>query len=975
MCRRYIVSLLTAISVVSSLHKGCDYIKPCKCFKTDRSGTIVDCHATKVGITKACRICKTVGNVRILDLSNNTLSHLPNNCFEHCNELEELSLAHNDISVLEIRVFKGLMRVKSLNLDSNKLIHDGHFSHINAFEYLKQLRALSIKNNLHSIDTTWSNMCDLCAVMHYIKDVDFSENNVHEIPPRCFANCSHIENLSLASNNVTEIDKYSFEDLKRLKYLNLDNNNVMPNGNLADPDMFQPLINLQELHVQKNVMIKTDTACFTYFANIAKHSLVSLRSLYLDGLPNSVFAPQFQNFTNLTEINFSGETSYCYMFTLSRETFQNTPYLAILDLSHCNLSDIYKGAFENLSELKYLNLSYNMALGFPSLRNVSYGLQFTKIEMLDYSKVYKTFGLTNQLNRCDAWYLQNTTLKELHVNSNRVASVEINGFALLPLSLEVLVAEDNKFSFGPNALQVGCITNLKRLEMSGQSYAHSMANYNSEWAINENKMDTSGGCDTKKHPSRPNCQYLKPGRLEPWKFTAPSSLEVLNYRSSNLRYEKPAFKGHLLINNTVESIDFSNNILYSWTDHFIDVRHLKRLNVSRNFGTYVSGEFFRNCPNLENLDASYNKIGPQLAKDKSGSIFQYIRNLKVLNISYNWIDHLPKDIFTHLGALEVLDLSLNKLDSLDLKFLHMNSLSTLNLQQNKLSTLPLDLMHQLDTYSKGHSKHVSVDLTNNKLDGACGNIEFLSWMIDHPQYFANINEYEFLDKGHNVISYSDLLNSFAEFQKGCQIYTTILIVSFLFIASFVLIIIGGIIHRYRWRLRYLYYMAKAKYNGYIPVRGPDDNIAYEYDVFLSYANEDYQFATGEMYTKLEEAGLSMCLHQKDFLPGSYIDENILQAIRKSRKTLILLSPSFLESKWCIYEFNMARIEGIYSRKGETVLFVVMYQEVDITLVSSEMQECLESESYLAFPHDENERPYFWRLLLQALQGPGYQQLE
>ena len=67
---------------------------------------------------------------------------------------------------------------------------------------------------------------------------------------------------------------------------------------------------------------------------------------------------------------------------------------------------------------------------------------------------------------------------------------------------------------------------------------------------------------------------------------------------------------------------------------------------------------------------------------------------------------------------------------------------------------------------------------------------------------------------------------------------------------------------------------------------------------------------------------------------------------------------------------MARMEGIYSRNGENVLFVVMYRSVDLTLVSQEMKDCLESESYLAFPHDEAENPSFGDYLYKVCKDKG-----
>ena len=880
------IILLAALKSAFSVYDGCDSIKPCICFKNDNSEVYIDCHDTKLDTEKTCIICGKIGSIRSLDLSHNSLDDLPNNCFENCHILEVLSLENNNISVLRKQVFKGLASLKTLNLDGNRLIQSGVLSNMDAFYPLKTLRIFSIRSNSHATGTTWLNICDVCMIMSNVRQLDFSDNNIHAIPSRCFAACSHLEQLSLASNNLTELNKTSFENTEMLKFLDLDNTGLTPNGILQDPELFQPLLNLRELHVQRNSKVKNDTGCYTYFANIAKNSLENLKILYLDGLPNGVFGSQFINFTHLTHVNFSGESSYCYIFSLSKESFQHTLYLTSLDLSHCNLSSIYRGTFEHLNELTYLNLSFNMALGFSTLRNVSYGLQCTKIEVLDYSKVYKTFGLSTQINGCDGWFLRNTTLKELHLNSNRMAFVGINAFALLPPTIEILTVEDNSLSFGPYVLQGGCLKNLKRIEISFQSIAHSMTNYGSEWMIKENIVDTSRHCKIKKWSSRPNCPYLKPGPIDPWKFSVPRLLNAVNYRSANLRYEKPVYTVPLALKTNVESLDLSGNILLRATDYFVELSNLKLLNLSSNFGIDISSDFFLNVPNLENFDGSNNRIGPKLADDENGTIFQHSLHLKVLNVSNNWIQHLPKNIFIYIEALEDLDLSLNKIEKLDLNFGHMKNLSVMNLQQNKLSTLPLKLMEQLDMFSKLHNKTASIDISGNEIDLSCGNFAFLSWMINHPKYFANIDEYIFRDNGHDkVITYYELLNTFEKFEKGCRTYTSIIVVSSLFITVSISIIIGGIIYRYRWRLRYMYYMTKARYNGYIPVRDRDINMAYKYDVFISYAEEDYQFATGEMYNTLADAGLSMCLHQKDFLPGTWIADNIMNAIKMSRNTL------------------------------------------------------------------------------------------
>lgn len=63
---------------------------------------------------------------------------------------------------------------------------------------------------------------------------------------------------------------------------------------------------------------------------------------------------------------------------------------------------------------------------------------------------------------------------------------------------------------------------------------------------------------------------------------------------------------------------------------------------------------------------------------------------------------------------------------------------------------------------------------------------------------------------------------------------------------------------------------------------------------------------------------------------------------------------------------MARMEEIYSRKDQAVLFVLMYEDIDTNTLSLEMLDCINSETYAKYPADQNEEPYFWEGVKQAL---------
>ena len=567
----------------------------------------------------------------------------------------------------------------------------------------------------HDTNLNTTEICKLCQKVQNITSLDLSKNGLSDIPSRCFQECYSLLQLSLASNNLSWLKTDTFLGLSKLMHLNLINNKLInKNGEISDPNFFKPFKNLETLKIGRNVNELNATAKFVYLANVAGNTLSKLRKLALDGLPNAVFDDKFLDLQYLKQIDFSGDASFCNITSLTNKSFENVPYVTHLNLSRCNLATIEAGTFEPLRLLTNLNLSHNMALGFYTLRNVAYGLQFTNIDELDYSKVYKTFGLTVQINRCDVWFLHNTTLRTLWLNSNRMASAETDAFRLLPRSLEVLHVEDNNLSVAPYILQLGCLINLKRLELNRQETSHCIRNYNNEMLIRENTKDSSGGCYTHNLPiNKTMC---------PWKFTVPTTLQTVNFRASSLRsyplitYSFPADTDVAVVPHTksLQSLDVSNNILYFWDTFPIEAEHLENLTLSDNFCTNISHGFFGHFRNLLTLDVSNNKLGPLLENDTEDSTFKYLQKVKHLNLSNNWIGYLPTKVFNNIPTVETLDLSFNRLTKINFGFEGLRELAQLYLQQNEISTLPLGLLEHFEDYSNNNQRNkISIDLSNN----------------------------------------------------------------------------------------------------------------------------------------------------------------------------------------------------------------------------------------------------------------------
>jgi hypothetical protein len=152
----------------------------------------------------------------------------------------------------------------------------------------------------------------------------------------------------------------------------------------------------------------------------------------------------------------------------------------------------------------------------------------------------------------------------------------------------------------------------------------------------------------------------------------------------------------------------------------------------------------------------------------------------------------------------------------------------------------------------------------------------------------------------------------------------------------------------------MYYVAREKYQSRVTNDDVTGQSSYRYHAFISYADNDRRFVIEMTKTLEKEYHLRLCIHHRDFIPGTGIAENITNAIHNSRQTVCIMTSYFLSSYWCMFELNMARMEAIYSRNGENVLFLVALQSRVMRDLPLHLMDLVESKSYLEYPEGERE---------------------
>ncbi|XP_071150156.1 toll-like receptor 4 [Mytilus edulis] len=408
------------------------------------------------------------------------------------------------------------------------------------------------------------------------------------------------------------------------------------------------------------------------------------------------------------------------------------------------------------------------------------------------------------------------------------------------------------------------------------------------------------------------------------------------YVNNNSFVEAIGNDEYFMMPPTLKVFDFSNNKLSKF---YFGMPYLSILNLQNNkLGAYLSTERYTNSgeTELREIDLSFNCI-----QDLSFGLFHGHEHAVNIDLSHNKLTDITFDL-SHLVSLKKLDLSYNNISGIS--------------SQNSMNTL-----HKLSKTSK-----LKIDLSNNLLKCTCENLKFVQWMNANLDLLLNKDKCMCRFDNNDVVQLTNVnVNVIVkQLEKECSSYTTLIICIAVGISIALLILSSGLVYRFRWRLRYLYYMTRHKYKVFQNIQS---YTSYKYDAFISYANEETDFVVSEVIPHLERGeNLKLCVHQRDFVPGEEITQNITNGIHQSRRTICIITRSFLDSYYCMFEFNMAKMESIYSRDGQNILFLVFYEQLrpkDLPLV---ILELVQKQSYIEYPNDEQGNVVFWKKIAESL---------
>nr|KAG5700205.1 hypothetical protein BaRGS_011048 [Batillaria attramentaria] len=167
--------------------------------------------------------------------------------------------------------------------------------------------------------------------------------------------------------------------------------------------------------------------------------------------------------------------------------------------------------------------------------------------------------------------------------------------------------------------------------------------------------------------------------------------------------------------------------------------------------------------------------------------------------------------------------------------------------------------------------------------------------------------------------------------------------------------LAALLYRYRWHIRLaLYEMFRGRGDRRHRRLQERD---FEYDVFVSFDRDDLNWVLAHLMPELEaRLGLRLCIHERDFIPGKNIVDNIADCVEQSKKVMMLFSKSFAESPWCQFELNFCLTHVM---EHDDMLVVVMLHEIPPRDLTTAMTAVMATTTYIKWVDQRDARAWFW----------------
>uniref|UniRef100_H2XZF2 TIR domain-containing protein n=2 Tax=Ciona intestinalis TaxID=7719 RepID=H2XZF2_CIOIN len=805
-------------------------------------------------------------------------------------------------------------------------------------------------NSLTQIESRSFQFC--CASVSYTTWLSFANNFLTKVGNGSFDCFVSLKNLSLQLNSLVQLEAGTFHGLYGLETLLLKSNlfKEIPYESLKRLD------NLETLDLSGNSF--RSFAFGDYFSQ--KNKPRSLKKLYLADMddlnihksPESCCGGSCRtyyevlDFRQLYNVKMDTELFRCYH--IDNLYFSDFPMLyepSILDAlrcSHVNNLHVNMGGEQakqrhiHLTDASFKGLTYQscnetivrrIGLNFAQVTEVR-KFVFSNIKGLEYIDLSK-----NQIHRVDPEAFANVdNLRGINISHNNLQSVPMIKYTYNVTLIEYIDLSWNKIfqdkiSIGIAPKRFKSIySQTKSVVLAGSWFTYAFADYGVSALESLNISHCKIGWFDLGHMSQ-----LSALRLRVMDVSYNNLLEIpIDWLKYLHHLEYFDFSGNHVVYNDEVNNAFKHHV------NLTCIKFNQVLNIEQglNTGIMFSGLMVKQ---LYFIRSNIRSI--------SSSAFTGSVHLRLLDVSYNKITGLEKNIFQTNHLLEELNLRGNQIRVLD----PPNTFSSLvNLR--------------------------SLDIENNRFLCNCDIIPLQQWIIDN--LYLTVGRSRILLRNvtcflHSSRSYVDIIEWDSEalcWKKATKIVGIVLGCLLLSTACAVF----GFSVRFQALFWYEMIKSKLSYHKALPRNRSD---VYEYQAYLSCVPDsvDEAWVVRQLLCAIENppyelTPMKLCFPSRDFKPGCPKMVSAANNLRLSKHALVILSKDYVANSWTRFELSMVSEMWRNSERSAESLIVVYLKRHGESLVGVERLPVLgvRRNAWLVWPTDVADRPSFWMKLRRSL---------
>ena len=645
---------------------------------------------------------------------------------------------------------------------------------------------------------------------------------------------------------------------------------------------------------------------------------------------------------------------HVYDNKITRLVAEDVRYLAQIqqfNAENNEISEIEADVFAYQPLLVKMTLNRNKLRSSEALRNLLCSIRTpadTPVELYFVNALHTDFAYEANTLTC----LQNLNVHELDLSENN-AAFPAGAFSGLSIAQLYLRSAFLAHPFDPRIFEgSGTITHvdLQRNQLSlfpdftvaGKSVAPQL-----EW-LELGERETG------------------PGTMILRDLSGLPALYSLKFTDINLDIYDDTFRQFPLLNSLV-LLRSTFRIITSMTNNdticcFANYSSIKNIRLTSSFNIDLEDEYYFSCgTNLQHLDlTSYGPRPPNRPEDTFRIGLRNCPELVILILTGNSLNILWPGMFHGLPKLEKLYLSDNELVSWKASvFEDLPNLKRLKLNQNNLKTIAGWYFPNLSVLTN----LTLLNIAGNPFECSCD----LYWLTKSLPLLEKIRTTD-LDqavcatplalRGEKIADYKPsadvcLVNPFPpEFYVICVLSLVVVMVMFGF----------AITYHYRWHIQYFLFRLKSTSKGYDEYHASSP---YIYDAFVAYNSTDVLWLRDNFLPIVEtKFKFKLCLHDRDWLAGVDIVDNIMASITQSRKVILIISNAFARSQWC--QMEMAMAQHHLFEKDRNSLILVMLETINRQNLTPRLALQMKTQTYIEWTDDKTGNNLFFKKVYKAI---------